>query len=72
MADKEKRKVAKPMPKRYGQGLETIADPGQMFTIIIRLPRAKTSTRGRTEHRNALKAIIAECESRLGAYQKAK
>lgn len=52
-------------PKRYGQGLETITDPEQMYTIIIRLPRSKTSTRGSAEYRRTLRGIIARCEDQL-------
>ena len=60
-----KAKEKKQPPKRYGQGLETITDPDQMFTIIVRLPRAKTSTRGRAEYRRTLRGIIARCQGAL-------
>ena len=53
-------------PKRYGQGMETMVDPEQMYTIIIRLPRAKTSTRGKAEYRRALRGIIARCHEQFG------
>lgn len=56
----------KEVPKRYGQGLETITDPEQMFTIVLRLPRSKTSTRGRAEYRRTLRSLIARCQDMLG------
>lgn len=57
---------------RHGQGMETIEDIDQMYTIVIRLARSKESTRGRQEYRRTLKSIIGQCESKLGSYRRAK
>jgi hypothetical protein len=52
--------------------LETIQDPGQGFAITISLRRNKTSVRGERDYRRTLKAIITECEQRLGPYRRAR
>jgi hypothetical protein len=51
--------------KRYGQGMETVTDAEQMFTVVIRLPRSKQSTRGRAEYRRTLRRVIEKCEGLL-------
>jgi len=59
--------------KRAAQGaLETIQDPGQSFIITISLRRRKESVRGERDYRRTLKAIITECEQRLGPYRRAR
>ena len=59
--------------KKAAQGtLETIQDPGQSFIITINLRRGKTSVRGERDYRRTLKAIITECEQRLGPYRRAR
>lgn len=61
----EKKKVAQ-------GGMETIQDTGQSFIITINLRRSKTSVRGERDYRRTLKAIIGECEQRLGPYRRAR
>lgn len=56
--------------KKAKQGLEVIEDQERRFTIIVDLPRHKESVRGQAEYRRILKAVIAECESRLGSYRR--
>ena len=59
--------------KQTAQGaLETIQDPGQSFIVTINLRRSKTSVRGERDYRRTLKAIITECEQRLGPYRRAR
>ena len=59
--------------KQAAQGaLETIQDPGHSFAITISLRRSKTSVRGERDYRRTLKAIITECEQRLGPYRRAR
>jgi hypothetical protein len=62
----------KKTPNQRRQGMETIEDTDQMYTIVIRLARSKESTRGCQEYRRTLKAIIGQCESRLGNYRRPK
>jgi len=52
--------------------METIQDAAQGFAITISLRRSKTSVRGERDYRRTLKAIITECEQRLGPYRRAR
>ncbi|KAA0888717.1 hypothetical protein [Oryzomonas rubra] len=47
------------------QGLEVIQDENEMFTVVIRMGRHKTSIRGKQEYNRTLRSIIKQCECRL-------
>ena len=54
------------------QGLITIQDPEQRYTIAIATRRNKSTVRGNMEYRRALKDIISQIESLLGPYRRKK
>ena len=57
---------------KENQGLVTIQDPEQRYSIAVAIRRNRNTVRGRMEYRRALKDIISQVEAMLGPYRKRK